>query len=80
MTTERKPHRPKYQIDIEGTLFDWDDDTIAVPQIRSLGHLPSDTPVLEIDKDNDQRELREDEVVEIRPGHAFAKKVRFARG
>jgi len=78
MTTANKA--PKYRIDIEGTLCDWDSDTITVEQIRQLGGLPSDVPVMEIDKDNNQRELREDEVVEVKPGLGFSKKVRYARG
>ena len=35
---------PKFHIDIEGTLYDWDEDTITVPQIRELGDLPEDLP------------------------------------
>ena len=72
---------PKFHLDIEGTVYDWDEDTITVPQIRELGSLPSDLPVLEIDlKDNSQRELAEDDVVELRPGLGFSKKVRYQRG
>jgi hypothetical protein len=76
-----EPHGPKFHIDIEGTIHDWNEDTITVPQIRELGGLPNDLPVLEIDlKDNTQRELREDEVVQLRPGLGFSKKVRYQRG
>jgi hypothetical protein len=72
---------PKFHIDIEGTLHDWDEDTITVPQLRNLGGLPQNVPVLEIDlKDNSQRELAEDEVVQLRPGLGFSKKVRYQRG
>ena len=71
---------PKFHIDIEGTVYDWDQDTITVPQIRELGNLPTDLPVLEIDKDNNQRTLTEDEVVELKPGMGFSKKVTYQRG
>jgi hypothetical protein len=72
---------PKYQVDIEGTIYEWDRDTITPAEIRRLGNLPQDSPVLEIDlKDNTQHELREDEVVRIRRGQGFSKKVRFQRG
>ncbi len=75
------PQGPKFHIDVEGTVYDWEDDTITVAQIRELGTLPADLPVLEIDlMDNSQRELEEDEVVELRPGLGFSKKVRFKRG
>jgi hypothetical protein len=52
-----------------------------VPELRSLGGLPADLPVLEVNlKDNTERTLKEDEVVDLKPGHGFAKKVRFKRG
>ncbi len=71
----------KFEIDIEGTIHDWDQETITVPQLRQLGGLPADTPVVEIDlKENTERELAEGEVVELKPGQGFAKKVRFKRG
>jgi hypothetical protein len=72
---------PKFHLNIEGVNHDWDQATIAVAQIRALGNLPSDTPVEEVDlTTNTQRTLREDEVVELRPGLGFAKKVKFQRG
>jgi len=78
MTTKKGP---KFHIDIEGTVHDWDKDTITVPELRELGSLPSDLPVLEIDlNDNTQRELAEDEVVQLRPGLGFSKRVRYQRG
>jgi hypothetical protein len=52
-----------------------------VPELRALGELPADLPVLEINlKDNRERTLNEDEIVEVKPGHGFAKKVQFKRG
>lgn len=78
MTAQTKT---KFHIDIEGTIHDWDQETITVPQLRELGSLPTDTPVVQIDlKDNTERELPEDEVVHLKPGQGFAKKVRFKRG
>ena len=72
---------PKFLIDIEGTDHPWDRDTITTAEIRQLGNFPADTPVLEIDlKDNTQRQLAEGEVVEVKPGRGFSKKVRFQRG
>lgn len=72
---------PKYLIDIEGTKYPWDRDTITVPEIRSLGNLPPDLPVIEVDlRTGTERTLAEDEIVEIRPGQGFSKKVSFKRG
>lgn len=75
------PKKPKYQIDIEDTPYEWDEDTITVAQIRELGDLPSDVPVIEIDfKDNSEHELAEDAVITLKPGQGFAKKIGFKRG
>jgi hypothetical protein len=72
---------PKYEVDIEGTKYAWDKDVISVAEIRSLGKLPQDVPVIEIDlKDNTQRTLAEDEVVQLRPGLGFSKKIKYQRG
>lgn len=72
---------PKYQINIEGALHPWDEDTITVAQLRDLGNLPSDTPVIEVDlKTNSERTLDEDEVIDVRPGMGFGRKVSFKRG
>ena len=74
-------HEPKYFVNIEGTDYPWDRDTIAVAEIRKLGSIPPDVPVLEINlQDNTERTLDNDAVVHIKPGHAFAKKIRFQRG
>jgi hypothetical protein len=73
--------KAKYLINIEGTETPWDKDTITVPEIRELGNLPATDPVIEVDlKDNTERTLAEDEVVEIKPGKGFGKKVKFQRG
>lgn len=71
----------KFFVNIEGEIYEWNRSTITVPEIRSLGNLPSNLPVIEVDlKDNTERTLGEDEIVEIKPGQAFAKKVSFKRG
>jgi hypothetical protein len=83
MTSKDKPDNgngPKFTIDIEGTLHPWNEDTITVAQIRALGSLPLDQPVIEIDKDNNQRTLTDEEVVPLKPGLGFSKKVKYQRG
>ncbi len=72
---------PKYFVDIEGTDHEWDRNTITPSEIRQLGGLPTTEPVIEIDlDDNSERQLPEDEAVEVKPGRGFARKVRFKRG
>jgi hypothetical protein len=72
---------PKYEINIEGTLYEWDQSTITVPEIRALAGFDSSQPLVEVDlADNTERTLAEDETVEIKPGKGFGKKVQFKRG
>ncbi len=71
---------PKYFVEIEGTEYEWSKETITVPEIRQLGNLPPDQPVIEVDPDNNERTLAEDEVVTLKPGHRFGKKISYKRG
>lgn len=75
-----KQHDKTYTVDIEGTLYEWHNDTITVSEIANLGGWEAGTGVIEIDKDNNERQLAPDEVVELKPGHGFAKKVKWKRG
>ena len=82
-TSEKASHGngPHFAIDIEGRIYDWDKPTITVLQLRELGGLPSDVPVIEVDlKTNDERTLPEGEIVKLKPGLGFSKKVEFRRG
>ena len=72
---------PKYFIDIEGVDHPWDRDEITVPEIRELGGWDASQPVLEVDlEDNTERTLDENDVVPLKPGRGFAKKIKFKRG
>jgi len=72
---------PTYEINIEGRLHDWNKPTITPAQIRQLGDLPDDQPVIEINfRDNTEHTLPEEEPVEVKPGHGFGKKIGFKRG
>jgi hypothetical protein len=71
----------KYVVNVEGLDHEWPRATITVTEIRELGGFAATDPVIEVDlKDNSERTLDEDEVVEIKPGMGFGKKIRFKRG
>jgi hypothetical protein len=75
----RKPK--KYEINIEGTLYEWDQPTITVAQIRQLAQFDDSQPIVEVDlHTNTERTLAENETVEVKPGKGFGKKVQFKRG
>lgn len=72
---------PKYAVNVEGVDHDWPTATITVGEIRELGGFAETDPVIEVDlKDNSERTLGEDEVVDIKPGIGFGKKIKFKRG
>ena len=72
---------PKYYLDIEGEEKPWDRDTITTEEIAALGGWDVSLGVILIDKkDNTERTLNPGEVVELKPGMGFSKKVRFKRG
>ncbi len=76
-----KAQGPKYYLDIEGELMPWDKDTITTEEIAALGGWDVFQGVILIDKkDNTERTLNPGEVVEIKPGMGFSKKIRFKRG
>src|SRR5581483_5440973 len=77
---EHHHHPKKYFVEIEGVEHPWNSPTITVADIRRLGNLPSDQPVIEVDACNEERTLAEGEVVHLKPGHRYGKKVRFKRG
>lgn len=72
---------PKYEIDIEGDIHQWGEATITVAQLRDLGGYPPGQEMIEVDlKDNTERALGEADLIELKPGMGFAKKVKFKRG
>jgi hypothetical protein len=76
-----KQGHEKYEVNIEGVAHEWDEPTITVAQIRTLAGWQASQQVIEVDaKDNSEHTLKEDEIVELKPGKGFGKKVSFKRG
>ena len=71
---------PKYWVDIEGTVHAWDQDTITTEQIAELGRWDPAVGVIEIDRENNERILQPGEVVRLKPGMGFSKKIHWKRG
>ena len=71
---------PKFFLDIEGELKPWDRDTITTEEIANLGGWNVSQGVIEIDRANNERTLAPGEVVNLKPGMGFSKKVKWKRG
>ncbi len=85
MHEEKQPdpaqeHGPKYFINIEGAERPWAMATITTEEIASLGGWDPSQGVIEIDAGNNEQTLAPGEVVHLKPGHGFAKRVRWKRG
>jgi len=71
---------PKYYLDIEGDIKEWHKDTITTEEVIELGGWDPSLGAILIDKDNNERTLEPGEVIEVKPGMGFSKKVHFRRG
>ena len=71
---------PKYFVVIEGVQHPWTKAIITTDEIAALGGWPATDGVIEIDQDNDERTLTPGEVIELKPGHGFGKKLKWRRG
>ncbi len=71
---------PKFFLDIEGELTPWQKETISTEEVINLGGWDPSLGAILIDKDNNERTLQPGEVIELKPGMGFSKKVRFKRG
>ncbi|MCH7726803.1 MAG: multiubiquitin domain-containing protein [Planctomycetes bacterium] len=71
---------PKFVLNIEGVLHDWPVSTITTEQIIELGGWDPSLGVLQVDKDNNEKTLEPGEVVHLKPGMGFSKKVTWKRG
>lgn len=78
--TSKNKKGPKYFLDIEGDITPWDNPTITTEEIIALGGWDPSLGAIVIDKDQNERTLQPGEIVEIKPGMGFSKKVHFKRG
>ena len=70
----------KYSICIEGTYYEWPNKTITTEEIIQLGGWDASQGAVEVDKDQNERQLTSGEVIKLKSGHNYCKKQRFKRG
>lgn len=69
-----------FKICVEGEDFPWDSKKITTEQIAGLGGWDPSLGVIEVDEDQNERTLGPGEVVKLRPGVTYGKKLCFKRG
>ena len=77
---ETKTSGKRYFVNIEGHEYPWPRSSITTPDIRKLGNLPADQPVVCEDAEGNEKTLREDEVIELKPGHRIGRAPKYKRG
>lgn len=70
----------KFYVNIEGVEYPWDQETITVAEIRSLGNIPSDQVVIQEAPDGSERTLGDNDTVILQPGHRHGRAARYRRG
>ena len=70
----------KYYINIEGTEYPWDTETIAVKDMRALVNLPAGLPVVEEFPDGTEKTLSDSDTILLKPGHRYGRAPKFKRG
>lgn len=71
---------PKYFVNIEGTEYPWEHETISVAEIRQLGNIPSDQPIVVENPDGTEQQLADSATVELKPGHRYGRAPKYKRG
>jgi len=80
MSKENDNSGKKYYVTIEGVEYPWDKNTISVAEIRTLGKIPLNIPIVEEFPNGTERTLGENEIIEIKPGHGFGRSPKYKRG
>ena len=70
----------KYSICIEGTVYEWPRKTITTEEIIQLGGWDASQGAVEVDKDQNEKQLSSGEIIKLKHGHNYCKKQRFKRG
>lgn len=70
----------KFFVNIEGTEYPWDKETITVSEIRQLGNIPADQQIAVENPDGTERTLSGDEDISLEPGHRYGRAPKYHRG
>lgn len=69
-----------YTIFIDGKEYHIDKPELTGAEIMDLGNIPHELGLIQILEDGTQVQVKEDDVVELKPGRRFKKAPRFVRG
>jgi len=72
----------KFFVNVEGTEYPWDSETITVAQIRELPDpdIPADQQIVEEFPDGSEKTLNNSDVITLKPGHRYGRAPKYKRG
>ena len=79
-TIERFRTEPEFTLCIEDKEYCWPKRTITTEEIAELGGWGPSEGVIEVDAEQNERQLAPHEVITIKPGLAYGKKICWRRG
>lgn len=71
---------PAFWVCVEGARLRWPRETITMEEIAGLGGWDPAQGVIEVDEDQNERTLAPGEVITLKPGIAFGKRLCWRRG
>ena len=77
---ERFRTGPIFSLCIEDKVFPWPRSTITTEEIAQVGGWDPSLGVIEVDQDQNERTLSPVEVIELKPGVSYGKKLCWKRG
>jgi len=69
-----------YTLFIDGKEYHVDKSELTGAEIMDLGNIPYEVGLVQILEDGTQVQVRENDLVELKPGRRFKKAPRFVRG
>jgi len=80
MSSADREHGPKFHFWVDGVEHVVYEESLTVAQIKQIGGVPADLPLLLLHDDGSEEQLADDQVIELKPGRRFARAPRFKRG
>jgi hypothetical protein len=82
MASENEQAGKKFFVNVEGTEYPWDSETITVAQIRQLPDpdIPTDQQLVEEFADGSEKTLSNSDVITLKPGHRYGRAPKYKRG
>ncbi len=80
MENEQATRGREFTLEIEGNTIPWHSPQISTEDIARLGGWDPSQGVIMVDRENNETTLTPGQIVQLRPGLGFGKRIRWKRG